>query len=125
MANEIEFMTRCVLNNGILTNERWDHGSRTLTQTNQLIYRNVVTVTTADTVVDKGGVTVTNQGICGLLNLTSGFYVNWGPESAGALVTDQKLTYNEAYLIRLAPTVVHRWQAVGGSCKVLIWIIGT
>lgn len=64
---------------------------------------------TTEEVIDLGD--VSTNGYCILTNLDAANYVEWGPESAGAMVTMGKLKSGEYAIFRMAPGVVLRAKA--------------
>lgn len=63
---------------------------------------------------------ITNLGWVFMKNLDTTNYVEWGPESGGALVVVGRLEAGESALFRLSPAITLRMQANTATCKVLI-----
>lgn len=81
----------------------------------------VVTVTTSDTALSLG--TFTTKGYCFIKNLDSTNYVEFGPESGGAIVKLLKLKAGEYAMFRIVNSATLRAQANTASVKCYIAII--
>lgn len=126
MADEIEVTIRAVLNDpsGFLKNQKFDFGTTKHTQTNRLLYSDIVSVTTADTVFGIGSVGATTQGMLGLVNLDPTNYVDFGKDVAGALDPCIRLKPNKKNWLELVPSAAYRWQANTATCKVFVFLLG-
>lgn len=81
----------------------------------------VVTVTTSDAAVSLG--TFTTKGYCFIKNLDGTNYVEFGPESGGAIVKVIKLKPGEYAMFRLVSTATLRAQANTASVKCYIAVL--
>jgi hypothetical protein len=81
----------------------------------------VLSIGTTEEVISKGD--VSSQGLCCLKNLDATNYVDFGPESAGALVSLIRLLPGESAAFRLLPAVVWRAQANTAPCKVQMLLL--
>ena len=81
----------------------------------------VVTITTSDTAPSLG--TFTAKGYCFIKNLDATNYVEFGPESGGAIVKMMKLEAGEYALFRFAAGTTLRAQANTASVKCYIAVL--
>ena len=81
----------------------------------------VVTVTTSDAALSLGS--YTTKGYCFIKNLDSTNYVEFGPESGGAIVKVIKLKPGEYALFRLVNAATLRAQANTASVKCYIAVL--
>lgn len=63
---------------------------------------------------------VSSLGWCYIKNLDTTNFVNFGPESAGAMVKVGRLKAGEACVLRLEPGITLRMKADTAACKVQI-----
>lgn len=126
MANEITVSIRGDMTypSSYPKNESFNPGTVQITQTNKVLYKDIISVTTADAAVAIGGVGAATQGYCFLQNLDTTNYVDFGPDDTGVIKPAVRLKPNEPHAFRLVPSVTYRWQANTATCKVLIVIYG-
>ncbi|HEY2250902.1 MAG TPA: hypothetical protein VGH74_07560 [Planctomycetaceae bacterium] len=119
MANEITLTINNALKNGALA-DSYNPGRIQITQAVQLLFADVVSLVAAtDTVITFGH--IVTAGLVHLINLDPTNYVEWGPESAGALVPVGKLMPADAPAIfRFDPGATLRMKAHTGACDVLV-----
>lgn len=120
MANEISLTKTLRLTNGTLLDTR-SSGNILITQSVARMYSNVQVVGTSEEVVAVGA-DISTLGVCTLKNLDSTNYVQWGPESGGAMITGQRLKAGEEYTFRLEPGVTYRAKANTAACNLLVVI---
>lgn len=75
----------------------------------------VQSIGTAEEVVDFGDIVDGTEGYMVLRNLDTYHYINYGPESSGAMVVFGVLKPGEVALIRVSPGVIMRAQAIAGD----------
>ena len=122
MANEISINCTVKLVNGDLNDPGPNIGTNQITQALQLLWKDVVTLTAgADTAIAPAG--LTTFGICYLVNLDQTNYVEWGPDSGGAIKIVGQLNPNDSPAVfRLSPGITLRMKAHTANCKVVICI---
>ena len=79
-----------------------------------------VTVTTSEAVLAFTG--ITTLGYCKIKNLDDTNYVDYGPESGGAMVGCLRLNAGESAVFRLKPGVTWRAQADTASVKLRVLV---
>ena len=80
-----------------------------------------VTITTSDAAVSLGSFTA--KGYCFIKNLDSTNYVEFGPESGGAIVKMFRLNAGESCLFRFVSSATLRAQANTASVKCYIAVL--
>lgn len=78
----------------------------------------VQSIGTSEEVVVTGD--VATLGYCVLQNLDAANFVEYGPESAGAMVAFGKLKAGEVAVLRLKPAITIRAKADTGAVKLLV-----
>lgn len=111
---EIKTLVRLQVNNGGYQ-ELFNPAQVDIEQTTLAANSGIVIVGTSEEVLST--VDVTNKGVMILQNLDDTNYVEYGPESAGAMVAFGKIKPGEVALLRLTPAVTFRWQANTANVK--------
>jgi len=73
------------------------------------------TIGTSESVISLAN--VSSLGYCIFQNLDATNYLDWGPESAGAMVVAGPLNPGEFCIVRLKPGTTYRAQANSASCR--------
>jgi hypothetical protein len=73
------------------------------------------TIGTSESVISLAN--VSSLGYCVFQNLDATNYLDWGPESAGAMVIAGPLNPGEFCIVRLKPGATYRAQANSASCR--------
>lgn len=120
MANEITLSFNLQLTNGNYT-ESVNPGSVRIDQAAIGANGGVYSVPTSEEVVDTGD--VSTEGLLYLQNLDATNYINYGPESGGAMVSIAKLEPGEFAFLRLDSTATLRWQANTAAVKVKMLLL--
>lgn len=115
MADELKLTLASRLTNGSFK-DNFDPGQISIDQAAVGAHRPIVTVGTSEEVIDTGD--VATLGWCIMQNLDATNYVDWGPESGGAMVAIGRLEPGEWAAFRLKPGIVLRGQANTAACKV-------
>lgn len=104
--------------------EPWDYGSQSYTQATVSGPPGVKPIQSigfaAEEVVSLGDLAVADQGLILLKNLDTTNYIDWGPESAGAMVAIGRLLPGEEAVFRAKPSVILRAQANTAACLLQI-----
>jgi hypothetical protein len=130
MSNEITVSVSAQLSNLGLT-DIFQPGNIQVTQTNQELFRRVIALTAgSDTSLTALISGITTLGIAYLYNLDPTNYIQWGPDSGGALVPVGRLlprstsTPDIPAVLRLEPGITLRAKAHTGNCNLLLAVYG-
>lgn len=115
MANEIKITHKITTINGVFKNI-FQPDLLQVTQSTVGASSGVITVGTAEE--DLTPTDISTNGWLILHNLDNTNYVTYGPKSGGSMVAFGKLKPGEHVSLRLAPTVIIRWQANTSAVKV-------
>lgn len=115
MADELKINVNARLDNGNFK-DRFEPGQIAITQTAIGGHRPIVVVGTSEEVIATGD--VSTLGWLLMRNLDATNYVDWGPESGGAMVAIGRIEPGEIAMFRLKPGVTIRAQANTASCKI-------
>lgn len=121
MANEITVTANLSCTNGAFSFASKENALRINQTTQGGGGPGVVTVTTSDAAVSLGSYTA--KGYCFIKNLDGTNYVEFGPESGGAIVKMIKLKPGEYAMFRLVSTATLRAQANTASVKCYIAVL--
>lgn len=118
MANEIRITPNFNVANGSLY-FAISPGIKYVTQSNALVYSEVVTCTTTDTALSFSGVSAANYGMLYMVNLDSTNYVDIGVQSGSTSIAFCRLKPGEPNgPFRVKPSITLRSQANTASCQV-------
>lgn len=121
MADELKYTLNVTHVNGDLK-VSYASGQVGVDQTTKGAYQNVQVVGTSEEVIATGA-DLTAFGYCLLVNLDATNYVEFGPESAGAMVAIGKLKAGEHAWLRLKPGITLRAQANTANVRLLVTIL--
>jgi hypothetical protein len=91
-------------------------GSINVTQDGSHFHGTIVDVGTSEEDMPIGD--VATEGWLYLRNLSSLYYVTWGPKSGGSMVAIGKLEPGEEARFRMDSSATLRWVATGGTAQV-------
>jgi hypothetical protein len=118
MANEIRITPSFIVSNGSLYLATTP-GLKYVTQSNALVYNQVITCTTTDTALSFDTISAANYGMLYMINLDSTNYVDIGVQSGSSLIGFCRLKPGEPNgPFRVKPSITLRAQANSASCQV-------
>lgn len=79
-----------------------------------------VAIGTTEEVVALGD--ITTIGWAYIQNIDATNYVQWGPESGGAMVVAGRLEAGEGIVVRLEPSTTYRMKADTAACDVILQV---
>ncbi len=115
MADELKITINTRLVNGSFK-DSFDPGQISIDQAAVGAHRPIVIVGTSEEVIATGD--VSTLGWCIMQNLDDTNYVEYGPESGGAMVGWGRMEPGEPAIFRLKPGVTIRAKADTAACKV-------
>jgi hypothetical protein len=121
MANEITIQANLSCTNGGFSFATREGSVRVNQSVNGGGGPGVLTITTSDTALSLG--TYSAKGYCFIKNLDPTNYVEFGPESGGAIVKMIRLNAGEYALFRFVSAAVLRAQANTASVKCYIAVL--
>lgn len=115
MAGELKLTVSANITKGFYK-DSFSPGQLSIDQTTQGAFCGVLSIGTSDEAV-----TFTDISTLGWLimrNLDTSNYVEWGPESGGAMVAVGRMEAGEVAVFRLKPGITLRLQANTAACRV-------
>lgn len=121
MANEIKITQHVQVENAG-ADVNYKPSTFQLTQTGKGVYQATISAATSEAALSFSG--ITTAGFVLLRNLDSTNFVEWGPESGGAMIKVGKLKASDPpALFRLAGSTTLRVKADTAACKLLVMVI--
>lgn len=118
MANEIKITPSLIVANGSLY-LAVSPGVKYITQTNALVYNEVIACTTTDTALSFNTISAANYGMLYMVNLDAANYVDIGVQSGSAGIWFCRLKPGEPNgPFRVVPSITLRSRANTATCNV-------